>query len=97
MKVIQNNYKNTQRDTYQLPGRRGLCNKWNSDFIGVKMDENAIEMMQIKEIQLNPRFCSQEMFNDIEIKNRGIKVSWLEETELEKDIMVEIIIPDDTR
>lgn len=61
------------------------------------MDENTIEMMQIKEIQLNPRFCSQEMFNDIEIKNRGIKVSWLEETELEKDIMVEIIIPDDTR
>jgi len=54
-------------------------------------------MMQIKEIQLNPRFCSQEMFNDIEIKNRGIKVSWLEETELEKDIMVEIIISDDTR
>lgn len=62
------------------------------------MDENIIEMVQqIKEIQLNPRFCSQEMFNDIEIKNRGIKVSWMEETELEKDAMVEIIIPDDTR
>ena len=61
------------------------------------MDENVVEMVQIKEIQLNPRFCSQEMFNDIEIKNRGIKVSWLEETELEKDIMVEIIISDDTR
>lgn len=54
-------------------------------------------MMQIKEIEPNPRFCSQEMFNDIEIKNRGVKVSWMEETELEKDTMVEIIIPDDTR
>lgn len=61
------------------------------------MDENVVEMVQIKEIQLNPRFCSQEMFNDIEIKNRGIKVSWMEETELEKDAMVEIIIPDDTK
>lgn len=71
--------------------------KWNSDFIGVKMDENVIEMVQIKEIQLNSRFCSQEMFNDIEIKNWGIKVSWMEETELEKDAMVEIIIPDDTK
>lgn len=57
------------------------------------MDENVVEMLQIKEIQLNPRFCSQEIFNDIKIKNR--KVSWMEETELEKDTMVEIIIPDD--
>jgi hypothetical protein len=57
------------------------------------MDENVVEMVQIKEIQLNPRFCSQEIFNDIKIKNR--KVSWMEETELEKDTMVEIIIPDD--
>ena len=23
-----------------------------------KMDENVVEMVQIKEIQLNPRFCS---------------------------------------
>lgn len=60
------------------------------------MDENAVEMVQIKEIQLNPRFCSQEMFTDIEIKNR-VLISWMEETELEKDAMVEIIIPDDTR
>lgn len=54
-------------------------------------------MVQIKKIQLNPRFCSQEMFNDIKIKNQGIEVSWMEETELEKDTMVEIITPDDTR
>lgn len=54
-------------------------------------------MVQIKKIQLNPRFCSHEMFNNIKIKNQGIEVSWMEETELEKDIMVEIIIPDDTR
>ncbi len=59
------------------------------------MDENVVEMVQIKEIQLNPRFCSQEMLNNIE--NQGIKVSWLEETKLEKDTMVEIIIPDDTK
>lgn len=61
------------------------------------MDENVIKMVQIKKIQLNPRFCSQEIFNDIKIKNQGIEVSWMEETELEKDTMVEIIIPDDTR
>lgn len=59
------------------------------------MDENVVEMVRIKEIQLNLRFCSQEMFNNIE--NQGIKVSWLEETKLEKDTMVEIIIPDDTK
>ena len=29
-----------------------------TDFIGAKMDENVVEMVQIKEIQLNPRFCS---------------------------------------
>lgn len=61
------------------------------------MDENVIKMVQIKKIQLNPRFYSQEMFNDIKIKNQGIEVSWMEETELEKDTMVEIITPDDTR
>ena len=61
------------------------------------MDENVVEMVQIKKIQLNSRFCSQEMFNDIKIKNQGIEVSWMEETELEKDTMVEIITPDDTR
>lgn len=55
------------------------------------MDENVIEMMQIKEIQLNPRFCSQEMFNDIKIKNRGIKVLWMEETELEKDTIYQLM------
>lgn len=54
-------------------------------------------MVQIKKIQLNPRFCSQEMFNDIEIKSQGIEVSWLEETELEKDTMAEIIVSDDTK
>ena len=61
------------------------------------MDENVVEMVQIKKIQLNSRFCSQEMFSDIKIKNQGIEVSWMEETELEKDTMVEIITPDDTR
>ena len=55
------------------------------------MGENVVEMVQIKEIQLNPRFCSQEMFNNIEIKNRGIKVSWMEETELEKDTIYQLI------
>lgn len=55
------------------------------------MNEYVVEMVQIKEIQLNPRFCSQEMFNDIEIKNRGIKVSWMEETELEKDTIYKVM------
>lgn len=55
------------------------------------MDKNVVEMMQIKEIQLNPRFCSQKIFDDIEIKNRGIKVSWMEETELEKDTIYELM------
>lgn len=61
------------------------------------MDENVIKIVQIEKIQLNPRFCPQEMFNDIKIKNQGIEVSWMKETELEKDTMVEIITPDDTR
>lgn len=61
------------------------------------MDKNVVKMVQIKKIQLNPRFCSQEMFNDIEIKSQGIEVSWLEETELEKDTMAEIIVSDDTK
>jgi hypothetical protein len=50
-------------------------------------------MVNIVRVQLNPRFCSQEMFNDIE--NQGIKVSWLEETDLEKEQIFEITIPDD--
>lgn len=50
-------------------------------------------MVNIVRVQLNPRFCSQEMFDDI--KNQGINVSWLEETELEKEQIFEIPIPDD--
>ena len=61
------------------------------------MDENVIKMVQIKKIQLNPIFFSHEIFNDIKIKNQCIEISWIEETELEKDTMVEIVIPDDTR
>ena len=41
-----------------------------TDFIGAKMDENVLEMVQIKEIQLNPRFCSQEMFGSL--INQGV-------------------------
>ena len=51
-------------------------------------------MVNVVSIQLNPRFCSQEMFNDI--KNQGIEVSWLKETDLEKEQIGEITIPDDT-
>ena len=61
----------------------------NSDF----MEKRYIEMVNIVSVQLNPRFCSQEMFNDI--KNQGIDVSWLEETESEKEQIFEITIPDD--
>ena len=51
-------------------------------------------MVNVVSIHLNPRFCSQEMFNDI--KNQGIEVSWLKETDLEKEQICEITIPDDT-
>ena len=40
-------------------------------------------MVNVVSIQLNPKFYSQEMFNDI--KNQGIEVSWLKETDLEKN------------
>lgn len=52
-------------------------------------------MVNIISVQLNPRFCSQEMFD--EIKNQGIDVSWLRETNLgifEKERICEITIPD---
>lgn len=51
-------------------------------------------MVNVVSMQLNPRFCSQEMFNDI--KNQGIEVSWLKETDLEKEQICKITIPDDT-
>lgn len=54
------------------------------------MDENKEEMVQIKEIQLNPRFCSQEMFESL--INQGVVVSWTDESELDKDDMVTIEI-----
>ena len=57
------------------------------------MEKRYIEMVNIVRVQLNPRFCSKEMFDDI--KNQGINVSWLEETELEKEQIFEITIPDD--
>lgn len=56
------------------------------------MGENKEEMVQIKEIQLNPRFCSQEMFESL--INQGVTVSWMDESELDKDDMVTIEIND---
>lgn len=63
-----------------------------TDFIEVKMDENVVEMVQIKEIQLNPRFCSQEMFESL--VNQGIEVSWMDKSELDRDNMITIEIND---
>ena len=63
-----------------------------TDFIGAKMDENVVEMVQIKEIQLNPRFCSQEMFESL--INQGVEVSWMDEYELDRDNMITIEIND---
>ena len=57
------------------------------------MEKRYIEMVNVVSIQLNSRFCSQEMFNDI--KNQGIDVSWLRKTELEKEQIFEITTPDD--
>ena len=56
------------------------------------MDENVVEMVQIKEIQLNSRFCSQEMFESL-IK-QGVDVSWMDESELDRDNMITIEIND---
>ena len=56
------------------------------------MDENVVEMVQIKEIQLNPRFCSQEMFESL--INQGVEVSWIYESELDRDNMITIEIND---
>lgn len=50
-------------------------------------------MVNVVSMQLNPRFCSQKMFDDIE--NQGIEVSWLEETESEKEQIFEVTIPDE--
>lgn len=63
-----------------------------TDFIGEKMDENVVEMVQIKEIQLNSRFCSQEMFESL--INQGVEVSWMDESELDRDNMITIEIND---
>ena len=63
-----------------------------TDFIGAKMDENVVEMVQIKEIQLNPRFCSQEMFESL--INQCVEVSWMDEYELDRDNMITIEIND---
>ena len=63
-----------------------------TDFIGAKMDENVVEIVQIKEIQLNPRFCSQEMFESL--INQGVEVSWMDESELDRDNMITIEIND---
>lgn len=60
----------------------------------ISQREKVYKMVNVVSMQLNPRFCSQEMFNDI--KNQGIEVSWLEETDLEKEQIFEITIPDDT-
>lgn len=56
------------------------------------MDENVVEMVQIKEIQLNPRFCSQEMFESL--INQCVEVSWMDEYELDRDNMITIEIND---
>ena len=50
------------------------------------------EIVQIKKIQLNPKFCSQEMFESL--INQGVAVSWMDESELDKDDMVTIEIND---
>ena len=63
-----------------------------TDFIGAKMDENVVEMVQIIEIQLNPRFCSQERFESL--INQCVEVSWMDEYELDRDNMITIEIND---
>lgn len=58
----------------------------------VNMSKNQENYVKIKEIQLNPRFCSQEMFESL--INQGVTVSWMDESELDKDDMFTIEISD---
>ena len=56
------------------------------------MSKNQENYVQIKEIQLNPRFCSQEMFESL--INQGVTVSWMDNNELDKDRIFEVEIDD---
>lgn len=56
------------------------------------MDKNQENCMKISDIQLNPRFASNDMFESL--VNQGFQVSWMDENELDKDDMVEIEIDD---
>lgn len=61
-------------------------------FIGVSMSKNQENYVKIKEIQLNPRFCLQEIFDNL--INQGVTVSWMDDNELDKDNIFEIEIDD---
>lgn len=65
---------------------------WKTCFIGVSMSKNQENYVKIKEIQLNPRFCLQEIFDNL--INQGVTVSWMDDNELDKDNIFEIEIDD---
>jgi hypothetical protein len=56
------------------------------------MSKNQENYVKIKEIQLNPRFCLQEIFDNL--INQGVTVSWMDDNELDKDNIFEIEIDD---
>lgn len=56
------------------------------------MSKNQENYVKIKEIQLNPRFCSQEMFENL--INQGVTVSWMDDNEPDKDNIFEIEVDD---
>lgn len=56
------------------------------------MCKNQENYVEIKEIKLNPRFCSQEMFRNL--INQGVQVSWMDDNELDKDNILELEIDD---
>lgn len=56
------------------------------------MSKNQENYVEIKDIQLNPRFVSNDMFESL--INQGVRVSWMDESKLDEDDIVEIEIDD---
>ena len=56
------------------------------------MSKNQENYVKINDIQLNPRFASNDMFESL--VNQGIPVSWMDESKLDEDDIFEIEIDD---
>lgn len=56
------------------------------------MSKNQENYVKINNIQLNPRFVSNDMFESL--ANQGFQVSWMNESKLDEDDILEIKIDD---